>query len=429
MEKEPLTANRFKGIDYLKITLLGFALAALANAMHAIILPIRIEELIGQTHKSTYLGLLTFAGLIIAMLVQPVIGAISDRSGGRFGRRKPFIAAGIILALVFLFSSGWVGSYAGLFVIWCLLQASLNTAQGPFQAYIPDLAPKSKAGLASGLKNLLEIGGGVALLSLIGNFMGKYSGGINKSWLWISLGVLGAALAITLLITILTVREKPAGRQPFTWSSVWYNSFNIRIKTNPAFIQFLISRLLFIMGLTTLQTFALYYFKDVVGSANPSKITADLITAVGIAMLIVVYPAGRFSDKIGRRIILTACGIVGATGVALIFFIHSYAWIMLAGSLIGIAGGSFLSVNWALATDLIPPGQSAQYLGLANLASAGGAALARLIGPVIDFFNSYSNNLGYTLMLAACFVYFLLASFFIFRLKPLKPPSSALGQG
>ena len=174
MEKEPLTANHFKGVDYLKITLLGFALAALANAMHAIILPIRIEELIGQTHKSTYLGLLTFAGLIIAMLVQPVIGAISDRTGGRLGRRKPFIVVGIILALVFLFSSGWVGSYAGLFVIWCLLQASLNTAQGPFQAYIPDLAPKSKAGLASGLKNLLEIGGGVALLSLIGNFMGKY---------------------------------------------------------------------------------------------------------------------------------------------------------------------------------------------------------------------------------------------------------------
>ena len=102
---------------------------------------------------------------------------------------------------------------------------------------------------------------------------------------------------------------------------------------------------------------------------------------------------------------------------------------MFAGSLIGIAGGSFLSVNWALATDLIPSGQSAQYLGLANLASAGGAALARLIGPVIDFFNSYSNNLGYTLMLAACFVYFLLASFFIFRLKPIKPRSNALGPG
>jgi Na+/melibiose symporter-like transporter len=412
----------FRPLDYLKITLLGFALAALANAMHALILPIRIEELSGPTHKSTYLGLLTFAGLIIAMLVQPVVGAISDRTGSRLGRRKPFILSGIILALIFLFASGWVGSYAGLFIIWCLLQASLNTAQGPFQAYIPDLVPQSKKGLASGLKNLLEIGGGVALLSLIGNFMGRYSDGINRPWLWISLGVLGLALALTLLITVVTVKEKAARVQPLPWSSIWYNSFNVRLKDNPAFTLFLLSRLLFIMGLTTLQTFALYYFKDVVGAANPSKITADLITAVGIAMLIVVYPAGRFSDKIGRRLILTACGIVGAAGVALIFFIHSYAWILFAGSLIGIAGGAFLSVNWALATDLIPTGKSAQYLGLTNLASAGGAALARLIGPVIDFFNGYSINLGYTVMLAGCFLYFLLASFFIWRIKPVKNP-------
>ena len=159
-----------------------------------------------------------------------------------------------------------------------------------------------------------------------------------------------------------------------------------------------------------------------VKAANPAEITAQLITAVGIAMLIAVYPAGRYSDKIGRRLILTACGIVGAAGVALIFFIHQTAWILFAGSLIGVAGGAFLSVNWALATDLIPPGQSAQYLGLANLASAGGAALARLIGPLIDLFNSYSLNLGYTLMLAACFVYFILAAFFIFRLKPAKRP-------
>jgi Na+/melibiose symporter-like transporter len=420
MEKGPAAESRFRGVDYLKITLLGFALAALANAMHAIILPIRIEELSGQTYKSTYLGILTFAGLIIAMLVQPVVGAISDRTGSRLGRRKPFILAGIILALIFLFASGWVGSYAGLFIIWCMLQASLNTAQGPFQAYIPDLVPQSKKGLASGLKNLLEIGGGVALLSLIGNFMGHYSGDANRTWLWISLGVLGLALVVTLFITVFTIKEKAGQPQPLLWASVWYNSFNIRLKTNPAFMLFLLSRLLFIMGLTTLQTFALYYFKDVVGSANPSEITADLITAVGIAMLVVVYPAGRYSDKIGRRLILTACGIVGAAGVALIFFIHSYGWILFAGSLIGIAGGAFLSANWALATDLIPPGQSAQYLGLTNLASAGGAALARLIGPVIDYFNAYSLNLGYTLMLAACFLYFILASFFIWRIKLVK---------
>jgi Na+/melibiose symporter-like transporter len=421
MENAPRAERPFKGIDYLKITLLGFALAALANAMHTLILPVRVQELCGDSLKSTYLGVITFAGLLVAMLVQPVVGVISDRTGSRLGRRKPFILAGIGVGLVLLFASGLAGNYLWLLVIWCLTQASLNTAQGPFQAYIPDLVPKSKTGLASGLKNLIEIGGGVALLSLIGKFMGQYSLGGAKFWLWMALAVLGLALAATLLITFLAVREPASRRQPMVWSSIWYSSFNLRLKTNPALWMFLLSRLLFMMGLTTLQTFALYYFKDVVGAADPAKITADLITTVGIAMLIVVYPAGRFSDKIGRKLILSLSGLVGALGVALIFSLHNYGWILFAGTLIGLAGGAFLSVNWALAADLVPPGQSAQYLGLANLASAGGGALARLIGPLIDLFNRLAPNLGYSLMLGACFSYFVLAAILICRIKAPPP--------
>ncbi|HSW58184.1 MAG TPA: MFS transporter, partial [Dehalococcoidales bacterium] len=412
------------GVDYLKITMLGFPMAALAHAMHAIILPLRVEELSGPAYKATYLGILTFAGLLTAMLVQPVAGAISDHTSSRIGRRKPFILAGILLALVFLFASGLVNNYTGLLIIWCFLQACLNVAQGPFQAYIPDLAPHNKRGQASGLKALLEICGGVALLSLIGRFMGRYSSGAESEWLWISLGLLGIFLAVAMILTVLTVREKIGRSQPLLWSSLWYKTFKVRLKTNSGFLLFMLSRLLFVMGLTTLQSFALYYFKDVVGAENPSKITADLITAVGISMLIVVFPAGRYSDRNGRRLILTLCGLIGAAGVALIFFTHDYGWIIFAGSLIGIAAGAFLSVNWALATDLIPSGQSAQYLGLANLASAGGAALARLIGPAIDFFNHFSPNLGYNLMLGACFFYFLLASLLIRRIK--IPPSSGI---
>jgi MFS family permease len=417
MQTSTFFSRKFGPLDYLKISILGFALAALANAMHSIILPLLIEEMSGPDHKSTYLGWLTFAGLIVAMLVQPIVGSLSDRTVGPLGRRKPFILTGICCALVLLFGCGWVGSYVALLVVWCFLQASLNIAQGPFQAYIPDLAPRSKAGLASGLKNLLEIAGGVALLSLIGNLMGHYNEWTAKYWLWLALGVLGGTLLITMLITVLSVHEKATEGQPAEWSSLLYRSFNIHLKTAPAMTYFLVSRLLFLMGLTTLQTFALYYFKDVMAVPNPAKITADLITAVGVAMIAAVYPAGRFSDKIGRRALLIASGVVAASGVFIIFLQPGYIWTLVAGAVIGLAGGTFLSVNWALATDLVPPGQAAQYLGLANLASAGGGALARLIGPLIDIFNRLSANMGYSLMLGACVLYFLLSAMLIWKIR------------
>ncbi len=424
MENTSPAERRFGPLDYLKITVLGFALAATANAMHAIILPLRIQDFAGPEQKSTYLGLVTFTGLAIAILVQPVAGAISDRSGFNWGRRRPFILAGILSGVILLLGIGAAGSFALLFILWGLTQASLNTAQGPFQAFIMDLAPEGKRGLASGVKNLIEIAGGVALLRLIGQFMGHYapSGGsgvpVGGGWLWLSIGVLGLALLATLAITLLTVKEQPGRRgRSFSWSGILSDSFRIDVKANQGFILFLVSRLLFIMALTTLQTFALYYFQDVVKIANPAEVAADLVTAVGIAMLVVVYPAGRYSDRAGRQPILVACGGLAAAGVAVIFFYHSLALILSGGVMIGIAAGAFLSTNWALATDLVPREEAARYLGLTNLASAGGGALARLIGPLIDVFNGWGEGRGYTLMLGACFVYFIAGAVLISRIK------------
>ena len=76
-----------------------------------------------------------------------------------------------------------------------------------------------------------------------------------------------------------------------------------------------------------------------------------------------------------------------------------------------------MSTNWALATDLVAKDEEARYLGLTNLATAGGAALARLIGPVIDFFNASSPGLGYSVMLLACFIYLLVGSLLVMKIK------------
>ncbi len=73
--------DRFGAVDYIKITIFGFALTALWQSLHTIVLPLRLLDFVAETEKNTYLGLLTFTGLILAMAVQPIAGAISDRSG------------------------------------------------------------------------------------------------------------------------------------------------------------------------------------------------------------------------------------------------------------------------------------------------------------------------------------------------------------
>ena len=422
-------AGGFGRIDYLKITIFGFALSALWGSLHSIILPIRLLDFVAESQKNTYLGLLTFAGLVVAMAWQPIAGMISDRSGYSWGRRRPYILIGTILAMLFIPGIGLTGSYIAIFIIYCLLQVSCNTAQSGYQGFIPDLVPERKRGLASGVKILLEIGGGIALLGLIGPFMDRYFTGEGGSWLWLSLeggswlwlslGLLAIILLGAMIATVLTVKEQPGtGAPKLSLPSILYKTFKIDVKAHRNFVWFLVSRLFIIMALAPLQTFTLYFIKDVAGVPNPAEVTANLLIVVGITMLAVIYPAGRLSDKVGRKPIGVFAGLLGALGILLLYFFHdSYGGIMFAGILLGVCTGAFFSTNWAMATDLVVKGEEARYLGLTNLATAGGAALARLIGPMIDYFNAYSPGLGYEVMLLACFIFFLVGSGLLLKIK------------
>jgi len=410
--------SRFRFADYIKISIFGFALSALWTSLGSIILPLRILDFVAEPQKNTYLGLLTFVGLVIAILVQPAAGAVSDRSNFKWGRRRPYILVGAIGAMLLLPGIGVSGSYAAIFIVYCLLQISCNVAQGPFQAFIPDLVPRGKRGLASGVLAIMGIVGAVAYLRLIGPFMDRYFAGEGDSWLWLSLGVLAVILLVATLVTVLMVKEHPGSggfRVPLL--PTLSKTFKINVKAKNDFIWFLVSRLLIHMPLMILMTFGLYYLSDVIGMVTPARGMADFAIVAGIAMLAVAYPAGHLSDRVGRKPVVVFSGLLGALGIVVLFFSHSHSSALVAGGIIGISTGAFTSSNWALATDLVAQGEEAKYLGLTNLATAGGSALARLIGPVIDFFNAYRPNLGYSVMLLVCFICFFAGSMLVLRIR------------
>jgi len=415
--------NRRYTTDYVKITIWGLALSALWGSLHSIILPMRLLDFVSEANKNTSLAMLTLTGLILAMIIQPIAGAISDRSGFRWGKRRPFLIIGTLVALVLLPGVGTVTSYAGIFAIYCLLQISSNIAQGPYQAFIPDLIPEDRRGIASGVKSLFEIIGGFGLTYAIVFIGNRFTGG-GSDWLWMVLGIIGALLLVTMVITIVTVKEKPAAMVKLHIREPLKNSFKINLRQNPDFLVFLVSRLLFVMALTTMQSFSFYFVQDVVGASNPTRATTELLGVVGVGLLLAVWPAGYISDKIGRKPVLFTSGFVGAVGIAILFITTNYSLVLTGGALIGIAGGIFMSSNWALATDLVPKNEEARYLGLANMATAGGAALARFIGPVIDYFNRSSFGLGYEVMLGACFIYFVLAALLILKIKGRRLPTT-----
>jgi Na+/melibiose symporter-like transporter len=301
---------------------------------------------------------------------------------------------------------GLAGGYAAVFAVYCLMQISNNVAQGPYQGFIPDLVPGDKRGRASGVKTLMEIVGGAVAVLLISIFMDRYSAGQGSQWLWLSLLIPGIVLLGMLMTTLLAVKEKPGVAKPkVSVLSILVNTFRIDLRGNRTFIWFLVSRTLIFMAFSTIQQFALYFLRDVIGVTNPAEAAATFTVVAVVGMLIVVYPAGYLSDRIGRKPIGVISGLIMALVIGIIVFTRDYTMVLIAAAGIGVAVGAFTSTNWALAVDLVAKGEEARYLGLANMAVAGGAALARLIGPVIDHFEAIRPDLGYQVMLAACCVY------------------------
>ena len=405
--------------DYVKITIFGFALTALYQSLHSIILPLRLLDFVDESQKNTYLGLLTLSGLFLAAILQPVFATMSDRTISRWGRRRPYVFIGGVAAALLIPGIGIIGTYFGLFAVYCLLQISTNIAQGPYQGLIPDLVPENKHGTAAGVKGLIEIVGGIILVYLSSLWMDRYYDGEGAVWLWLVLGILAVLLLGTALINTLMVREPQlvsARRSLPFWTTI-YRTFKTDIWQNRSFIWFLLSRMLIHMAFMTIQQFALYYLQDVIGVEDPGKATATFSIIAVVGMVIVVWPAGYLSDRFGRIIPNMLSGLLGAVGIGIIAFSQEYGTILWAAAIIGVGLGIFNSTNWALATDFVPQEEGARYLAIANMATAGGAVIARAIGPVIDFFNGKSPNQGYDVMLFACLTYFVIGALLLLRVR------------
>jgi MFS family permease len=137
--------KRLRWYDYLTINLFWFGLNVRNTAIGSVFIPYQVDQFVAPDVKNSMLGLLRTSGLIVAMLVQPAFGILSDRSTSRFGRRRPFILVGVLFDLVFLVLVGLSGNYWMLFVVLLFQQVSANISHGPLQALIPDLAPRTNA--------------------------------------------------------------------------------------------------------------------------------------------------------------------------------------------------------------------------------------------------------------------------------------------
>ena len=353
------------------------------NALHPIILPAILLNFVPNARKNTYLGLLTFAGLVIAMVIQPLSGALSDGWASRFGRRRPLMVIGTLFDLIFLSILAWGGGFIWLIIGYIGLQFSSNIAHGPLQGLLPDRVPENQLGVAASLKTFMD------MLSLIiaSLLAGRLLDPQTRNPTTIMLVVIGL-LVVSASITIFFVREEPTHDRPrMNWGSL-PAQFKIDFHQNSGYWWLIAERALFLLGIYGVQAFAQYYLQDVLRVPDPPKQTGDLLASITLGLVLLVLMGGWLTDKFGAKKILYVASCITAIGMILMLMATDVRGLTVFGSALGAGIGLFLTSNWALANRLAPGEEAGKFLGLTNLATAGSGALARLEGPLLDYLNA-----------------------------------------
>ncbi|MCL4393535.1 MAG: MFS transporter [Chloroflexi bacterium] len=415
-------AHPLRAWDYITLNVYWFALSFLWNSMGPILLPTLVPTRVPESQKGSALGIIAALGLVIAIVVQPAAGAWSDRRTTRWGRRRPYIVGGTLFDVVFLLAMAFSQSYVVLLVAYVLLQTSSNIAHGPFQGYIPELVPEARRGSASGVARFLEIVGIIFTSLLVGSWVGQ--GQIVLAFVAIIF-----FLVATMAVTAVFVSEvpfdgfTPAPRDEPTAESRKHESGWHALFFSRDFTLWLVSRLFILLGGNLVRNYALYFLTDVLKLSNPAAEVGKLLAIIAVAIAVVVYPAGALSDRVGRKRLIVASGLIGALGAALLVTATTLTMVLIDGGLIGISIGVFLSVNWAWATDLIPADQGGRFLGISNLATAGSGVLAGVGGFMLDFFNGQSPNLGYTALYVTAAICYLIGVAFALGVRDSRAKS------
>jgi len=373
-----------------------FGLSFMWNGLHQLILPAVLLNFIDYQKKNTTLGLLTFAGLLIAMIVQPISGALSDRWNSAWGRRRPLILVGTLCDFIFLAVLAWAGGLVGITVGYIGLQFTSNIAHGPTQGLLPDRVPPPQRGLASGIKNIMDMAGLMAAMLILGRVLDP-----DGNNLVLSMAIIAAFLAGGAAVTILGIREQSS------ITSYKGNVFRNEVKTQldsrsrkTTYTWLIGSRFLFLFGIYGVQGFIQYYIRDVMRVENPVKLTADLLALIIFALMVFAIGGGILGDRLGHKRVLYLASLIGASGSLLMIGARTPTTLLVCGSVFGAGVGLFLTSNWALANILAPSDQAGKYLGISNLATAGAGAMARLTGPLIDALNNTGGGFyyGYTFL-------------------------------
>lgn len=328
--------------------------------------------------RATSLSFVTSAGVLLAMLLSPIIGMLSDRTRSRFGRRAPWVASGGIAGAALICFLPSSPSIAVVVVVWSVLQIAIGVAQGPLTATVADRVPEERIGSVSAVTGLAAYFGAIVGSIVAGTLFGIIGLG---AYYPIAVVLLLSTLAFVLFARDNSSREMVTNKLRF---GAVVKSYGVALRDRD-YRWAWISKVVLYLGYGISSIFSLYMLQSYISpalSATEAAQTAPLLQFAALpGTLIAMYISGRWSDKVGRRKpFVIAAALIMAVSFLVPFFSPTLLALFIQVIVTGIGYGVFVVVDQALFIDVLPDREAAgRDLGLSAL----GQNLGNALGPIV----------------------------------------------
>ena len=332
--------------------------------------------------KTLGLSSILLIGSILSVIGSPFFGSLSDRTRGRFGRRKPWLVMGSSLMLIGGLVTGIAPNLAVVALGWAIAQLGFSATISVFFGLIPDLIPENQRGRLSGgigLVTSLVVLGGITFASQ----------NVTNPLVMMTVPGIVAFVFVMVLVFVIGQSDVVSSDLPVSRYAAkeFFGSFFINPLKHRDFAWNWISRFLFGISMVGLQTYATYFLIDAVGlDIEQSAAHYAMVTAISTPVSIVCFIAsGWLSDKIGRRkMFVIVAAIVCAIGFSIAAINPTATGFLVAFLVLSVGQSFYLTVDIAIAASLIPdPTQAAKAMGVYQVSTTAPGLIVPILGAVI----------------------------------------------
>ena len=345
------------------------------------------------TGSATLIGFAIGGEGLFALAIPLVVGAVSDRTWTRWGRRRPFmVAAAPVMAVAMALAPmqpGYIRIAACVFVFF----AAYHVYTAPYQALIPDSVPYARHGQVQGMQTLMRG---------LGMFAGMVGAGLLlHQWEPLPYVLASGVLLGVTGITVLTIAEAPphggtsGPRQGVVamLRETWVTS-----RAEKGVHRFLVANYLWEATVQGVRPFIMLFFLYVWGVQ--ARGGALLLGWVGITYIIGGVSSGFLADRYGRFRVMWGGLCVYGAGCVIGMFVHDVRWAIVLLPLFGAGGAAVLTLPYTIMMALMPPGRLGQFTGLYSLSRGLATVTAPLfVGMLIDVFSPHlPESRGYSVI-------------------------------